>query len=64
MAVISENIVEMRAEISLNENMVYIVKNGQIHPIKPPVSGHGKQIAVWINGKVDRVVSEFTEKIK
>ena len=31
MAVISENIVEMKAEISLNENMVYIVKNGQIH---------------------------------
>ena len=30
MAIISENIVEMRAEISLAENMVYIVKNGQI----------------------------------
>ncbi|EOO08234.1 DUF3954 domain-containing protein [Bacillus thuringiensis] len=28
------------------------------------VSGFGEQVAVWINGKVDRVDAKFTEKIK
>ncbi|MCU5403843.1 DUF3954 domain-containing protein [Bacillus cereus] len=63
MAIITENIVEMKAEISLNENMVYVVKDGQVHPIKPPISGHGEQSFVYRNGKVMRMDERKTQLI-
>ncbi|PHE40069.1 DUF3954 domain-containing protein [Bacillus pseudomycoides] len=55
MAIIKENIVEMKAEISLVENMIYVVKDGQIHPIEPPTSGHGEQSFIYKSGKVTRM---------
>ncbi|SDY76548.1 MULTISPECIES: DUF3954 domain-containing protein [unclassified Bacillus (in: firmicutes)] len=55
MAIIKENIVEMKAEISLAENMIYVVKDGQVHPIEPPTSGHGEQSFVYKGGKVTRM---------
>jgi len=54
-AIIKENIVEMKAEISLAENMIYVVKDGQVHPIEPPTSGHGEQSFVYKGGKVTRM---------
>jgi len=54
-AIIKENIVEMKAEISLAENMIYVVKDGQVHPIEPPTSGHGEQSFVYKSGKVTRM---------
>ncbi|WP_249711516.1 DUF3954 domain-containing protein [Bacillus cereus] len=63
MAVINENIVEMKAEISLVENMIYVVKDGQIHPIEPPASGHGEQSFVYKAGKVARMDERKTQLI-
>ncbi|MFJ8365877.1 DUF3954 domain-containing protein [Bacillus cereus] len=55
MAVINENIAKMKVEISLAENMIYVVKDGQIHSIEPPSTGHGEQSFVYKGGKVTRV---------
>ncbi|PEP15495.1 DUF3954 domain-containing protein [Bacillus wiedmannii] len=63
MAGISENIVEMKAEISLLENMIYVVKDGKIHPIEPPTSGHGEQSFVYKSGKVTRMDERKTQLI-
>lgn len=52
MAIIKENIAEMTVEISLNQNMIYVVKDGRIHSIEPPTSGHGERSFIYRNGKV------------
>ncbi|MCQ6531254.1 DUF3954 domain-containing protein [Bacillus mycoides] len=54
----------MRKEIDTKNNQIYIVIDGNVIPVKPPESGYGEQVAVWINGKVDRVDTKFTEKLK
>lgn len=59
--IIKENIVEMTAEISLAENMIYVVKDGQVHPIEPPTSGHGEQSFVYKGGKVTRMDERKTQ---
>lgn len=61
MGIIKENIVEMTAEISLAENMIYVVKDGQVHPIEPPTSGHGEQSFVYKGGKVTRMDERKTQ---
>lgn len=53
--IIKESIAGMKVEISLVENMIYVVKDGQIHPIEPPTSGHGEQSFVYKSGKVTRI---------
>lgn len=63
LAVISENIAEMKAEISLVENMIYVVKDGQVYSIEPPTTGHGEQSFVYKNGKVARMDERRTQLI-
>ncbi|MEC1628644.1 DUF3954 domain-containing protein [Bacillus paranthracis] len=63
MVIINENIAEMKAEISLVENMIYVVKDGQLHPIEPPTSGHGEQSFVYRSGKVTRMDERKTQLI-
>ncbi|MEB8701631.1 DUF3954 domain-containing protein [Bacillus cereus] len=63
MAVIKENIVAMTAEISLVENMIYVVKEGKIHPIEPPTTGHGEQSFIYKAGKVARMEERKTQLI-
>lgn len=60
-AVINENIAKMKAEISLTENMIYVVKDGQIHSIEPPKTGYGEQMFVYKNGKVIRMDERKTQ---
>ncbi|HGO9421106.1 TPA: DUF3954 domain-containing protein [Bacillus cereus] len=55
MTVIDENIIKMKAEISLVENMIYVVKDGQVYSIEPPTTGHGEQSFIYKNGKVARM---------
>ncbi|PEN51102.1 DUF3954 domain-containing protein [Bacillus wiedmannii] len=55
MAIIKESVAEMTVEISLNQNMIYVVKDGRIHSIEPPTSGHGEQSFIYRNGKVTRM---------
>ncbi|ENQ3078629.1 DUF3954 domain-containing protein [Bacillus cereus] len=61
MGIIKENIAEMKAEIDLKENKIYVVKDGQIHEINPPSSGHGEQSFVYKNGKVTRIDERKTQ---
>ncbi|MBE5106451.1 DUF3954 domain-containing protein [Bacillus thuringiensis] len=51
-------------EIDTARNQIYVVKDGRVFPVAPPISGFGEQVAIWQNGKVDRVDTKFTEKIK
>ncbi|MED2846929.1 MULTISPECIES: DUF3954 domain-containing protein [Bacillus] len=53
-----------KIEIDVSSNKLYVVKDGNVIAFNPPESGFGEQVAVWINGKVDRVDTKFTEKIK
>ncbi|MDA2111426.1 MULTISPECIES: DUF3954 domain-containing protein [Bacillus cereus group] len=53
-----------KVEIDVSSNKLLIIKDGKITAVKPPESGFGEQVAVWVNGKVDRVDTKFTEKIK
>ena len=53
-----------KIEIDVSNNKIYIVKDGNVTAVNPPISGFGEQVAVWVNGKVDRVDTKFTEKIK
>ncbi|EOP68313.1 hypothetical protein KOW_03522 [Bacillus cereus VDM006] len=61
MGIIKENIVKMTAEISLAQNMIYVVKDGQLHQIEPPTSGHGEQSFVYKSGKVTRMDERKTQ---
>ncbi|MED1268206.1 DUF3954 domain-containing protein [Bacillus mycoides] len=63
MAVINENVAKMKAEISLVENMIYVVKDGQIYSIEPPSTGHGEQSFVYKSGKVTRIDERKTQLI-
>lgn len=55
---------QLTAEIDVTKNQIHVVRDGRIISIDPPASGYGEQVAVWLNGKVDRVDTKFTEKIK
>lgn len=50
-----ENLAEMTAEISLSQNMIYVVKDGKIHQIEPPITGYGEQSFVYKSGRVTRM---------
>jgi len=45
------------------ENGAYVVKNGIVHKIENPKSGHGKQIVVWQNGNIIDIVTEERKRI-
>ncbi|OTW72638.1 DUF3954 domain-containing protein [Bacillus thuringiensis serovar roskildiensis] len=53
-----------KVEIDVTDNKIYVVKNGEVTPLNPPVTGFGEQIITWQGGKVDRVSTTITEKIK
>ncbi|AGE75845.1 DUF3954 domain-containing protein [Bacillus cereus group sp. MYBK249-1] len=53
-----------KVEIDVNDNKIYVVKNGEVTPLNPPATGFGEQIITWQSGKVDRVSTTYTEKIK
>ncbi|MEN3132533.1 DUF3954 domain-containing protein [Bacillus albus] len=53
-----------KIEIDVSSNKLYVVKDGELLAFNPPVTGYGEQVAVWIKGKVARVDTKFTEKIK
>lgn len=41
----------MRAEVSLKENAVYRVIDGELKEVSKPKLGFGKQIITWHDGK-------------
>ncbi len=50
------------AEINLDENAVYIVKNGQIQKVESPKTGFGSQEVIWQNDQPIRVKISATEQ--
>ncbi|MFC0525799.1 DUF3954 domain-containing protein [Pontibacillus salicampi] len=47
----AENYNVMIEQIDLSENATYVVKNGALHKLPDPESGHGTQIINWQGGK-------------
>ncbi|MED1372687.1 DUF3954 domain-containing protein, partial [Bacillus paranthracis] len=43
MGIRKENLVEMTAKIDLGINGIYVVENGQVQLLEPPISGCGEQ---------------------
>ncbi|MBT2580229.1 DUF3954 domain-containing protein [Bacillus sp. ISL-8] len=54
----------MKIEIDVTDNKIYVVKNGEVTSLNPPTTGFGEQTIIWQGGKVDRVSTTSTEKIK
>lgn len=50
-------------DINLNENGIYVVKDGMIFKVEAPRSGYGETSCTWIHGKIDRVETKNVEKI-
>lgn len=55
--------VELKAEISLKENSVYIVSGGKLIQLEKPQAGFGKQEINWQSGKVTHVDYKYSKKI-
>ncbi|MUV39457.1 hypothetical protein JNUCC1_03335 [Lentibacillus sp. JNUCC-1] len=51
-----------KAEISLEEDAVYKVTDGQIEKVDTPGEGYGKQIITWQNGKPTHYEVSYTKK--
>ncbi|WP_088033495.1 DUF3954 domain-containing protein [Evansella clarkii] len=51
------------AIIDITQNCIYVIKNGVPTKIERPVSGHGKQTAVWKDGVVIDVLKEERQRI-
>ncbi|GGD05269.1 DUF3954 domain-containing protein [Pontibacillus salipaludis] len=47
----AENKIDMKAEIDLCENAVYIVKDGALQELPKPETGHGTHTISWQGGK-------------
>lgn len=62
-AIIKENVMEMKAEIVLKTNGIYIVKNGHVQLIQPPQGGFGEQSFTYKDGKVIRMDERKTQLI-
>jgi hypothetical protein len=50
------------AEIDLTENAVYRVIDGKIDKVDKPVSGFGKQVITWQQGKPSHYEVSYTKK--
>jgi hypothetical protein len=50
------------AEVQLNEDAVFVVKNGELKRIPSPDSGFGENITTWQNGKIHAVKVSYTVK--
>ncbi|MFJ8261424.1 DUF3954 domain-containing protein [Rummeliibacillus sp. NPDC094406] len=55
--------VDLKAEVSLMENGVYIVSGGKLIPVEQPPAGYGKQEICWQHGKVTHVDYKYSKKI-
>ncbi|MCK0471415.1 DUF3954 domain-containing protein [Halalkalibacter sp. APA_J-10(15)] len=53
----------MTKEIEIDQNKVYVVKNGEVITIEPPKNGYGSNVLVWNNGEVVRVDSMDQRKV-
>lgn len=54
----------MKREINVTINGVYIVTDGAATWVKPPESGYGQQVVYWVNGKVTHTQTTATVKLQ
>jgi len=50
------------ANIKLDENAVYIVKNGELEKVEVPLTGFGKQTINWQDGKLQHYEVSYTKR--
>lgn len=50
------------AQISLTENAVFMIRDGELIKIDRPGEGFGKQIVTWQNGKPTHYEVSYTVK--
>ncbi|MDY0395405.1 DUF3954 domain-containing protein [Virgibacillus halophilus] len=50
------------AEIKLDEDAVFVVKDGQLKRVPRPESGFGESITTWQNGKIHALKVSYTVK--
>lgn len=48
--------------IDLKEEAVYQVKDGELKKVTTPLTGYGKQVITWQNGKITYSEVTHTEK--
>lgn len=61
MGISKENLLELTAEIDLEINRIYVVKDGRVQLIEPPQGGFGEQSFVYQSGKVIRMEERKTQ---
>lgn len=49
--------------INLDENGVYIVKDGQLEKMDPPPTGYGRQTIIWQNDIPIRIESTYSKQL-
>lgn len=49
--------------INLDENAVYIVKDGQLERIDNPPTGYGRQTIIWQNDIPIRIESTYSKQL-
>lgn len=52
----------MKAEVSLNEDAVLVIKQGKLKEINAPSSGYGEHVITWQNGKIAHQKISYTVK--
>lgn len=51
-----------KAEVSLKEDAVLVIKNGELRSVPTPDSGFGEQSVLWQDGKIHTIRVSYTEK--
>lgn len=54
---------EKVAEVILNKNAIYVVKDGKMETIEAPSSGFGKQTVCWQDGKPTHIEYNYSKRI-
>lgn len=53
---------EMKVEIDLHENAVYMIREGELVKVDVPGDGYGKQVITWQGGKPTHYEVSYTKK--
>ncbi|WP_077616939.1 DUF3954 domain-containing protein [Caenibacillus caldisaponilyticus] len=53
---------ELKAEVNLLENAVYMVRDGKLEKLDVPGDGYGKQTITWQAGKPVHYEVSYTKK--
>jgi hypothetical protein len=60
---VNRDLSKLVAEVDLEKNATYIVKDGQLILVTSPPNGYGKQVIAWQSGKVSHYELNSTHKL-